>query len=50
MRDIDTSNLIFSVPVRVLRTDAQRNAELMALALEKHVYDPAILEERAPFF
>lgn len=50
MNDIDTSNLIFSVPVRVLRTDAQRNAELMALALEKHVYDPAILEERAPFF
>ena len=48
--NIDTSNLIFSVPVRVLRTDAQRNAELMALALEKHVYDPAILEERAPFF
>lgn len=47
---IDTSNLIFSVPVRVLRTDAQRQSELMALALEKHVYDPAILEERAPFF
>lgn len=50
MQDIDTSNLIFSVPVRVLRTDAQRNAELMALALEKHVYDPAILDERTPFF
>lgn len=50
MNDIDTSNLVFSVPVRVLRTDAQRNAELMALALEKHVYDPAILEERTPFF
>lgn len=50
MNNIDTSNLIFSVPVRVLRTDAQRNAELMALALEKHVYDPAILTERTPFF
>ena len=50
MNDIDTSNLVFSVPVRVLRTDAQRNAELMALALEKHVYDPAILTERTPFF
>lgn len=50
MRDIDTSNLVFSVPVRVLRTDAQRNSELMALALEKHVYDPEILEERTPFF
>lgn len=47
---IDTSNLIFSVPVRVLRTDAQRQSELMALALEKHVYDPAILNERTPFF
>lgn len=50
MNDIDTSNLVFSVPVRVLRTDAQRNTELMALALEKHVYDPAILNERTPFF
>jgi len=50
MNDIDTSNLVFSVPVRVLRTDAQCNAELMALALEKHVYDPAILDERTPFF
>jgi len=50
MNNIDTSNLIFSVPVRVLRTDAQRNAELMALALAKHVYDPAILTERTPFF
>lgn len=50
MNEIDTTNLVFSVPVRVLRTDVQRNAELMALAQEKHIYDPAILTERTPFF
>lgn len=50
MNEIDTTNLVFSVPVRVLRTDVQRNAELMALAQEKHIYDPAILNERTPFF
>jgi len=50
MNEIDTTNLVFSVPVRVLRTDVQRQNELLALAQEKHIYDPSILEERTPFF
>jgi len=50
MNEIDATNLVFSVPARVLRTDVQRHNELLALAKEKHIYDPAILNERTPFF
>lgn len=50
MHDIDTSQLTFAVPARVVRLSSQRAADLMALATDKGAIDPAILNERAPFF
>ena len=43
-------DLIFSVPARVLRPDAGRQAELMAVIADRHVLDPSILEEHQLFF
>lgn len=50
MHDIDTSQLHFAIPARLLRPTEQRAVDLMALATEKGAIDPAILTERAPFF
>lgn len=49
-RDMDTSGLTFAIPARVVRPTAQRAADLLALATEKHAIDAAILNERAPYF
>lgn len=46
----ELSELTFSIPARVLTTTAQRKVDLLTLAKEKHAFDPAFLEERAPFF
>lgn len=50
MPDTDISTMVFSIPARVLRPDAQRQANLLAIIQEKHVLDPSILAERTPFF
>lgn len=50
MYEMDTSSLTFAIPARVVRPTAQRAADLMALATEKHAIDPAILAERSPYF
>lgn len=50
MSELDTSDLIFSIPARVLRPDAQRQADLLAIIKDRHVLDESILSERTPFF
>lgn len=50
MHDMDTSQLTFAIPARVLRPSAQRATDLLAVATEKHAIDPTILAERTPFF
>jgi hypothetical protein len=47
----ELSNQIFPYPAKVRRVDAQtRQADLLALAKERGALDPAIFEERPPFF
>lgn len=47
----EPNELIFPYPARVLRVDAQvRSVELLALAKESRAFDPAIFDERPPFF
>lgn len=47
----ERSELIFPYPARVRRIDAQtRQADLLALAKERGALDPAIFDERPPFF
>jgi len=42
---------LYSYPARVLRVDARaRQDELLGLAKANSAYDPAIFEERTPFF
>ena len=42
---------IFSYPARVLRVDARvRQDELLGMAKANSAYDPAVFEERTPFF
>jgi hypothetical protein len=48
--NLDTSSLTFAIPARVLRTTAERQADLIALAEQNHAIDAGILAERAPFF
>lgn len=46
---MDTPSLTFAVPARVQQTVAERATDLLAIAKQR-IYDPAILDERAPFF
>lgn len=48
---MNESELIFPYPARVLKVDMQtRSADLLALAKQSHAFDPAIFDEREPFF
>jgi len=50
MKELDVTGLVFTIPARVLRPTEQRQVELLAAIKDRHVLDPAILEERNPFF
>lgn len=50
MPDIDLSNLILSVPARVLRPDASRQSALATIMHERHMFDASVADERTPFF
>lgn len=42
---------IFPYPARVLRVDVEaRQVDLLALAKDSRAFDPAIFDERKPFF
>lgn len=49
MDSLNISELIFSIPARVLLPDAQRQADLLAIIKDRHVLDPKILEEHQLF-
>lgn len=47
---IDVQNMIFSVPAKVLRTQNERAADLLALTKERHALDGDSLDDMQPFF
>lgn len=50
MNDLDVTGLTFTIPARILRPTEARQVDLLATIKERHALDPAILEEKAPFF
>jgi hypothetical protein len=50
MNDLDVTGLVFTIPARVLRTTEQRQIDLTTIIKDRHVLDPAILEQKTPFF
>jgi hypothetical protein len=50
MNELDVTGLVFTIPARVLRPTEQRQIDLTSIIKQRHVLDPAILDEKTPFF